>query len=124
MGCGQFQQTPRYESGYFLSVPLNDEEQQCSAEDEHERRQDDELGLQIVSSPLEALLPYVVPDEEAYAAENDEQHDGYAHERVVRIRHQRRERLFHTHKVEAGVAEGGDGVEDGVPQPAPKPERT
>ena len=71
---------------------------------------------------MQALEPYVVPDEEADAAEDDEQHYRDAHQRVVRIGHQGGKGRLDAHEVEARVAEGGDGVEHGVPYPPPQPE--
>lgn len=88
------------------AVSLYEEEEQRPAQNQRERHDEDQLGLEVISPPVQALLPHVVPDEEAQAAQDYEQHYGDADERVVRIRYQGRKRRLHSHEVKAGVAEG------------------
>ena len=68
------------------------------------------------------VFPHIAPGEKADAAHHDQPHHREVHQRIAHMPGERdigRSGLC-AHQVESGVAEGGDGVEHGVPD-APQP---
>jgi len=71
---------------------------------------------------MEAVLPEVLPGEKAKTAGQDQQRDGPPDQRVAHIAGQGGEGGAGPHQVKAGITEGGDRMEDSIPQPLEKAE--
>ena len=68
--------------------------------------------VQTIFFISELLIPNIAPHHVAHAAYHDERADGEIYERIAHIAGERgKRRAVYAHKVEAGVTEGGDGVE-------------
>ena len=85
-------------------------------------RGQDDLGLQAQFPEAEAAADQVAPGQKAQAAQDDQEHDGDVDRRVGGEGCQGGKLLLRSHQVEAGVAEGGYGVEDGIAQALPESE--
>ena len=75
----------------------------------------DHLALHPVSPDVEAVLPDVLPGQKADAADDDQEHDGDVHHRMVCVGGQGGIGAVGTHQIEACVAEGGNGMENSQP---------
>ena len=103
-------------------LELVQQEEQKSKQQQSRGRDQNELALQPVFLEPEAPGGNILPGQKPQAAYHDQQHDGDVDDGVSGVAGQGGKRRLHTHQIEAGIAERGDGMEHRVPQAAPQAE--
>jgi len=94
---------------------LGDQEQRHADDGRQQRRTERDLGVQLELLVAEVIVDDVVPDDEADAADQNQRTDCDQHQRIIDILGQGTAGRGNAEDIEAGVAERGDGMEDGVP---------